>query len=631
MGLLQSAVQTYDAMAYRAGQEYAGEREPLAPIAHIVANSHIQIELDQDGRFLFARAVDEKEAKILIPVTEGSAGRTSINYQAHPLCEQLSYLAPSTPGKIGLYLKALEAWANSPFTHPMLRPILTYVKSGTILNDLASHKVIQCGPDGTPKNEDALVRWVVNGLGEDEASECWRNHSLQVAFTRYYMATRSSTAPVLCMISGDQEKPAVHHPRGIISKPNGAKLISSNDSKGFTFLGRFTTSEQAATVGYTASQKAHSALRWLVANQGVLFGGRTFLCWNPQGNKVPSACAPLRRPNNKGQGQRNATPTQYRQQLREALSGWKTDLPEQAGVIIASLEAATTGRLSLTYYNELLASDFLQRLKAWDESCCWAHPVFGVQSPPLRELVNWAFGTPRNGKAETDGRLLGQQIQRLMACRLERAPFPRDIEQRLVEQASNLILFKSSETITTQTGEKGKRYPRSDLLFTACAAIRKTRYDYNKEEKWDMGLNMECEDRSYLFGRLLAVADSVESSAYAKRSMQEGKDAGRETNAMQLQRTFSLQPLTTWQVLEEKLQPYYKQLDPGLRQYYKQMIQEIMSKISIPNGAEETQQKSMELNRKLDAIYLIGFCHQKAYRSPKNSDEQPQTQPTAEE
>lgn len=46
------------------------------------------------------------------------------------------------------------------------------------------------------------------------------------------------------------------------------------------------------------------------------------------------------------------------------MAGFKNDLPNEEDVIIAAFDAATTGRLSLVYYNELKASDFLKELIA---------------------------------------------------------------------------------------------------------------------------------------------------------------------------------------------------------------------------------------------------------------------------
>lgn len=593
MGLLQNAVDTYDAMAHRAGAMYGEEKEPLAPVSHIMVRAEIKITLDQDGNFVSAQALDKTDPKIIIPVTEASAGRTSAPC-AHPLCDQLGYVAPYDEKKHGLYLAALTDWEQSPYTHPVLRPVLGYVRSGTILADLSMVGMIQLLPDGGPANEKLMICWVVNGLGEGLNGPCWESQSLMRAFVGYSAAKRSGASSALCMVTGEMESPAGQHPKGIVPLNGNAKLISANDSSGFTYRGRFDRDDQAATVGYTASQKAHCALRWLVANQGVPFGGRTFLCWNPQGKKLPSVHGLMARKS----GQKAADPTQYRQLLLESLSGWKRELPERAGVVIAAFDAATTGRLSVTYYNELLASDFLDRLCDWEKSCCWENGAFGIQSPSLFQIVNLAFGTLRGGKVETDKRILAQQMQRLIACRIDRAAFPVDIERSLVERASNIQIYAGQKPEET-------RKLREDLLFTTCAVIRKYHIDHFKEE-WDMALDKDCTDRSYLFGRLLAIAEMVERSTYSGENV-------RETNALRMQKAFALRPMASWRMLEERLEPYYKQLSPGLRQHYRGMAQEIADKLSPA---------SPELNQKLEDIYLLGYYHQRAYRKEKPETEE---------
>lgn len=591
MGLLQKACETYDCMAERAGREFAGEAEPLAPVSHIMARAQIEITLDQDGRFVTARSVDKQEPKIVIPATEESAGRTIKAAELpHPLCDYLRYLLPYNKDEYSRYVSQLSNWANSAFSTPKLHAVLKYVQGGTVISDLTRSEIIQLDQNGKPGDEKLLVRWVVNGLGEVASGPCWTDQALMKSFVEYYASVRSSQSDSLCMISGTVEPPASQHPKGIVPINGNAKLISANDSNGFTYRGRFDTISQAVTVGYTASQKAHNALRWLIANQGVLIGGRTFLSWNPQGIQLPRVTGPMGRRNGTGQ-QKTAIPTEYRQQLKEALSGWKESLPTNAGVVIAAFDAATTGRLALTYYHELPASDFLQRLHDWEESCCWENGDFGIQSPSLFSIVNLAFGVPRNGKVETDDRILRQQIQRLTACRIDCANFPLDVKRALLEKASNLITYE--------------RDLRSKLLFTACAVIRKYHIDHLKEE-WNMALDKENTDRSYLFGRLLAIAEIVEHRTYKQ-------EESRETNALRMQKAFTLRPLSTWRILEEKLEPYYKQLPPKHRQHYRRLTEEIVGKLSA---------SSTNLNQKLDDIYLLGYYHQRAYRSePANRQE----------
>ncbi len=277
----------------------------------------------------------------------------------------------------------------------------------------------------------------------------------------------------------------------------------------------------------------------------------------------------------------------YRKQLRETLSGWQVSLSPTSNVVIAVFDAATSGRLSLTYFNELLASDFLERLYGWDTSCCWINGSFGIQSPSLYEMIVRAYGTWRQTAWKLDDGILRQQMQRMVNCRISKAAFPLDFKTMLVQRATRLHLLPKKE--------------RETLLFVTCAAIRKYHNDLTGEE-YSMALDINNTDRSYLFGRLLAIAEAIEKSAYRQ-------ETERETNAMRMQCIFSQRPMYTWRVLEERLNPYYARLSPGLREYYRQRIQEIVDKLPLDD---------VNLNRKLDDTYLIGYYHQRAYRKNNN-------------
>ena len=87
MGLMQRACETYDSLAPKYAGVYDSElKEVLAPVSHIVTNADIVITIDKKGNFISARATEKEEGKVIIPVTEDSAGRTS-SPVAHPLCE----------------------------------------------------------------------------------------------------------------------------------------------------------------------------------------------------------------------------------------------------------------------------------------------------------------------------------------------------------------------------------------------------------------------------------------------------------------------------------------------------------------------------------------------------------------
>lgn len=282
MGLLQAAYRTYECQSHLAGVPLEGQ-ETLAPVFHIVQNAHIEVTLTASGSFSGARALPKTESKTLIPITEESASRT-VNCAPHPLSDQLSYLAAYDTDKWKAYLAQLTAWAESAYTHPKVRAILHYSNSRTMPADLQAAGILTLSEQGKFSNgkiegtayDKCLVRWRVLGAPEGSPTSCWEDLSLIHAFINFYGSRQAGKALQTCILSGQPDVPAVSHPKGVVSANFGAKLISSNDHTGFTYRGRFTDALQVGAVGYTASQKAHSALRWLTVNHGVVLGGRTF-------------------------------------------------------------------------------------------------------------------------------------------------------------------------------------------------------------------------------------------------------------------------------------------------------------------------------------------------------------------
>ena len=585
MSLLQQACDTYDnAEEVHAGVYDAGKNEPLAPICHAITNAKIEITIDADGNFIQGTEVDKGDAKTIFPVTEDSAGRTSTPC-AHPLCEQLGYLMPQNTEKYQLYVQQLQEWDASEYSHPMLQPILMYAERGSIVRDLSIGNIIKTDENGTPKDEKAFIRWRVVGIG-DESGACWKNRNLQHMYSKYYLSKIQERDKDVCMVSGDIEPVAKQHAKGIVSLNGNAKLISANDSVNFTYRGRFIKDTESMTVGFLASQKAHNALRWIIANQGRYCAGRNFVCWNPQGKEIPEVMSIMRPRRKEVKDEAHYTPSDYKEYLNKILKGWKTDLPIDAKAVVAVFDAATAGRLSLSYYSEMQAVDFLERLKYWDETCCWPDKNFGIQSPLLIDIVCYAFGTLRNNKFEAEDGVMKQSMLKLVASRLEKAKIPVDIERALVKKAGTLMLYDDSKT---------SNWLRSRLLFTTCAVIKKYRHDYYREE-WEMALEKEKKDRSYQYGRLLAVLEKAERDTY-------GVDEDREPNAIRMQSVFTQRPQYASRMIWEQVKRgYYRRLSNGQRTYYERLIGQIIEQLS---DYEE------EANKPLEDTYLLGYYLQK--------------------
>lgn len=597
MSIWQRAVETYECNKNKAGVAYENIHT-LLPVSHILQNTQLEISLDERGMF---KGAESKVEKVIIPATEKSAGRVGNTPCAHPLSDQLRYIATYAPDRYESYIEQISAWAESEFSHPKVRAVLEYAKGGTIVGDLAELGLIELDESGKPleKYDKYMIRWRVMGMEKND--ECWKDQSLFDAFIGYYNSLQNDAPKKLCMISGKDERITESHPKGTVAAAYGAKLISANDSSNFTYRGRFTDSEQAATIGYETSQEAHNALAWVAANQGVVIGGRTFVCWDPRGGQVPVNESCIFHPpyfadtDDKAEKPLiiSSSPEEYKADLQKALRGWQDKLPADDPVVIASFDAATTGRLSITYYNELTGSDFLNRLVFWKEHCCWINGKYGQQSPSIYEIVRCAFGTEQNGKLSVDDRVMREQAQRLLHSVIDKAPIPQDIVMALAHRASTPLAYDVKTN-------------RIKILYNACAVIYAYR-TVTKKEEWEMALEKDKKDRSYQFGRLLAVMEKVERDTY-------DRDENREPNAIRMQSVFCERPMYASRIIRDSLNPYFAKLSPGMRIYYNNLIGEIFEKLSEFNKAE--------LNRQLEDSYLLGYYLQRSelYKKKENKD-----------
>lgn len=612
MSIFHQACCTYDAVMPTMSYSLGDRDVPLAPVAHFVKQADVEIQITVNGQFYDAHArraervknkdgsFEDADPKIIIPVTEQSLSRSGSGAEKMPhyLCDQLRFFDPNNTVSYNAYVSQLEGWAGYASQLADLQAILKYVRGGTILNDLAGR--------GLDKLSDkSMVCWTVVGGG----GPCWVNKGLMDSLTEYHMhrLARDGREVGLCMISGEECLLADSHAKGVVSLYGNAKLIAMKSSavNKFTCEGRFHSSEQALSVGYEASQKAHNALAWLVANHGVYCGGRVFLCWAPKGVEIPGFG--IFGDDWLGGTSLGRTMVNYKKSLRDALFGWKSRVDVDESVVFAILDSPATGCLSILHYSEMSAGEYFDRMERWAETC-----AAGFRTPSLDSLAKYAYGVPRKGRYEIgEGQrcMYRDAVHRLAMCKLDGRPFPVDIMRRLVDHASNLLVCSASDS------DSKKRTPssREQLLRAACAAVRKYEYDV-KKEVWDMQYDWTITDRNYLFGSLLAIADRVESAAlYAKAKKKVGsavsdgdvqaalqaQSFGRETAAMRFQRAFSQRPLDTWKIIDGALSVYWPQIPVGSRRYYRKCIDNVIGRLAFRDPAA--------LNMPLEPVYLIGF------------------------
>ena len=588
MGLFQKAVETYDNMEKLAGAESERWNYVLAPVGFNTTTAKIVITITENGDFVRANKQDEN---IMFPITQESAGRSrNAKTVPHPLCDKLMYMCPDNTESYNAYLDGLQDWCDSDFVCPKIKAILGYVKKGSIRAD------IEPFVKDTDEKKD-FVCWRVKSTDCSEPEEVWKSKSVADSYTRYYQnKIKENPEKNLCYVSGNFTIPAKQHLKGVVPSYGTAKLISANDKNNFTYRGRFADDSEALTVGFISSQKAHNALKWIISNDGFSCGNRTFVCWNPKGKKTENPLASLF--SKSSDTDETPTPDNYRKVLADVILRCKNELDLTDETVIAVFDAASKGRLSVCYYSEMKAYDFLERLRFWDETAAWLDRNSAVRSPDLKSIADAAYGVLRTGKngqtVETDKKVLSAAMERLLLCRLERSPFPADIMRSAVQKCSSLRLY-----------DDGKDDNREKQLFTTCAIIKKYRYDRFREE-WIMALEPEKKNRSYQFGRLLAVMEKAERDTFEPNEK-------REPNAMRLQELFVKRPLYAAKIIIEQLKnAYYPRLTPWKRKNYDKLIGEIMQVISeCPDG---------ERDKPLGEEYLMGYYLQKTALHPTNKN-----------
>jgi CRISPR-associated protein Csd1 len=243
------------------------------------------------------------------------------------------------------------------------------------------------------------------------------------------------------------------------------------------------------------------------------------------------------------------------------------------------LDSATTGRLSITYYRELKAGDYLERVAKWHTTCIWLHhykkgqPFVGA--PSFRDIVSAAYGVIAD--KEKERKLIKSTIERLLPCVLDDAKLPIDLVNAAVNRASNPVACESW-------------WEWEKTLSVACALYNK----WHTEGRYDVALNEQRNDRDYLYGRLLAVADWVEESVL--REQGEGKRS-RPTNAMRLMSAFAQNPFRIWATITRQLSPYEVKLDLKYP-VYKKLMTGITSQF---------KEGDFEKTGRLDGSYLLGY------------------------
>ncbi len=618
MSWIEKLVETYDVCL---GRPQFADRS-LVPIDHVEQNAHIEIAIDENGKFLRATVVQKEPT--LIPVTEKSAGRTS-GAVAHPLSDKIRYVANGfSPDDHQLYLKQIGNWSESS-NNPTLRAIEKYVRGGSVANDLVKAGIMAKLDDGSWKKSwskeelkdaplarlltadaktkerdqgNALLRWRVEIPGKLD-SAVWKDLELQRDWAHFN--AKSQTEQGLCLSSGNLAPLAENHPKRLRHGGDGAKLISSNDTKGFTFRGRFTEAAEAYGLSSMATQKAHNALRWLIARQGAKNGDQVVVAWSVQSADAPPVLVDSWQFfRDAGEIAEEAPEAVYEGdagqhfalRLRKAIGGYKQKLDDSADIVVMGLDSATPGRMAILFYRELKEAEFLTRLERWHRSLAWPQNMgkdrHFIGAPATRDIAEACYGQ------RVDEKLRKATAERLLPCIVDGRPLPRDLVQSAVRRAVNRAALEHWE------------FERN--LGVACSLYRGA----HPKERYSMSLDESRTSRDYLYGRLLALADSIEGLALNVAKVQ------RDTTAARLMQRFADHPYSTWRTIELQLTPYIAQLRSS-RAAALQRRQSLIDAVYVLFETSGEESTFLD-NRPLSGEFLLGFHSQRDALKPRKDN-----------
>jgi len=685
MSWMQKLYQTYNEVE-KSADLLDLDKETLAPLWHSPQTAHIKIVLSADGDFISAEVLPDKTI-VMLPVTEDSEGRTS-GYRPHALCDSIQYVAKDlgyigkekiqieTTDKKGnkklkektiecatfdLYIKQLDAWCMDMETkNPKVLAIQKYVHKGTVLADLIKAKVVPIDSSGkileswskkdgdiqdkpklldvlgqNPEIRKALVIWSVQT--HDLFSETWKDKEVQQSWSKYYQDTLISR---FCSVTGKEQKIRESHSAKLTYSGDKAKLISSNDKTGFTYLGRFEEANQAVAISAEVSHKAHAALRWLIERQGIRNDNQVTVVWatrfaNADEDKVLSLpyraetdiYAALFAEDNINEAADFGFDAA--KIMKKRLYGYRAKLKanDQISLLVLDGTSPGKGRAALTYYQECLPDNYFANLDAWIDDFSW------YQRYKPKEGKPWLFVAPSIeriadtifSKSELEDK--SKKAKKQLYARLlpviaggTSVPIPEDLVRQSFQAACN------------PNGCENWEWQRN--IGVACALYKGWRarhHDLSQRRTYPMSLDTQNRSRDYIFGRLLAVAEHLERTALRIAN------ETRATNAENYMQRFVMRPFHTWEQLETNLKPYKDRL----RKDYSVRISEkfvLTSPIGFLNNREneinqlicvldDLKQEGCDLDKPLEPEFLLGYHSQKmAYRNKSNQPEQEVTE-----
>ena len=656
MSWMQKLYRTYEYV-----QEQGLNDEDLALPFHMSKAVHLKVILNDKAELVGVERFDVKK-QVPIQVTEKSSKRAGSTIASYGLHDSLQYIAKTAGNYLTIeylskvaekdngkkwkeflagtdeykqkfadtekakykdcfefYEKQLSGWAEFGKLKE-INIVLQYIQKGSLIEDLLEKQIFSFKDNILSAGKDdpfsLTIVWAVE-ISNDPHSDLWSKNSIKKQWIDYQesQSGEEREQPELCYITGKRDYAAKAYPK----IEGNAKLVSANDTSGFTFLGRFLSDKQAVALGRDVSQKAFNMLKWLIKRQGIRNGDQVTVAWAISGKPVPSPMkdisseidwdnldiSAVENPDEFSSQTSSEQPSPdwsvnigraAAQIIKKKLHGYQAELKAHEQISLIMLDSATPGRMALTYYQEFLPADYFANLDAWIDDFSW-YQRYSIEVPNGKKTdkrTQWRFvpPSPYSIAEAVYGKSLSDTLKKQLYARL----LPVIAGGTSVSIPEDLVR-QSFQTACNPNGCENWEWQRN--IGVACALYKGWRarhHDLSQRRTYPMSLDTQNCSRDYLYGRLLAIAENTESYALYLAGEK------RATTAERYMQRFAEHPFATWRNIELALKPYQERLRNNGKDTGAQAIGEIMELFATDD---------FTCDDKLSGEFLLGYHCQK--------------------
>ena len=616
----------------------------ILPIYHNSMKSNgkniVEILINDKSELVDANFLDDGDL-VIFPVTEDSVARSS-GVAPHPLFDNFDYVIQDKTKKSEAYIIQQESWLNSD-KDDFVQIIHDYIIKEKVFEDILSKlykdykitkdKVVEYVDNSEKKPKTVTVDFskvfltfaVENYDGKKNLSLS-ENKNLQEKFIRYTeesFARDKDSEKIICNISGKEDFLCLKH------KPliGSARLISQITANNENFLGRFDKPDETIKIGKDSSQKIIQMAKALLSGENTSrwLGEFTYvLSWfsddiqNKTEMDVTKKLEESLEDSNKAGSQNSQLFMLSEDDLKEiskensmtigdktsedivrSFTSGRIRFNEDSKYYIAIIDKVSNGRVALKYFKEMDSSILKENLVKWQGKYNWPRYTKEIgrhlYTPSPFALIQTAYGVEREKGLEVSKKSFStDQYKNIIMAIVE----GRDMPQNIIRDMELNIRNRLS-------------YDKSWQQVKLCAlAILK-----DKEGIKSNMLDRKETDRSYLFGRLLALYERLEKLTY-------DMDNERVTNAEKLWTSYVNKPVTMNLRLRNLIRPYEDKLlnnesKRGIYFKIKRDIGEVTNLIS-----ENYDYKLKETNRPLGSGFIFGYEAQMADLFTKKEDKE---------